>query len=45
MCEYDDWKLATPYDDEDKINECRVCGELCEDDFCSRKCYLDDFND
>lgn len=45
MCDYDNWKLESPYEDENKTNECRVCGEYCEGDYCSSKCYQIDLND
>lgn len=27
-----------PFQDEDKVNECKWCGAYCEDDFCSNEC-------
>lgn len=45
MCEFDDYRLESPYEDENKTNECKVCGEPCEDYVCSRKCYEIDLND
>ena len=45
MDNYDNWKLENPYENEDKVNECKVCGTDCEDDFCSSKCYQIDLND
>ena len=39
MCEFDDYRLESPYENEDKVNECKECGADCEDDFCSSKCY------
>jgi len=43
MCDYDNWKLATPEDQ--KENECSYCGTECDGDYCSKECYKADMND
>lgn len=34
---YDNWKLASPNDDEPE-NECAYCGEPCQNEFCNSNC-------
>lgn len=41
--EYDSYKLDTPEDE--KSNECGMCGKETDNEYCSPKCYQASLND
>lgn len=38
MNNYDDYKTESPYEDEDLVNECAMCGTPTDKEYCSSKC-------